>query len=794
MATRQRTQDEDRKLKVVPPHDHAAGMEAVAIALRHATAEMGASRSLETLVRLNQPNGFDCPGCAWPDPSETARAEFCENGAKAVAEEATRKRVTPAFFARHSVAELAGWTDYQLGRSGRITQPMVLRDGGTHYEPIAWDEAFALIARELRGLASPDEALFYTSGRTSNEAAFLYQTFVRAFGTNNLPDCSNMCHESSGTALSETIGIGKGSVALEDVEQADLLVVVGQNPGTNHPRMLSALERAKRNGARIVAVNPLPEAGLIRFKNPQKPRGMLGHGTDLADRHLQIRVNGDLALFQALNRLLLDAERAAPGTVFDHDFIARHCDGFDSLCDALESLDWDDVLSATGLARAEIEAVATMAAESERTIVCWAMGITQHRNAVATIREIVNFLLLRGNIGRPGAGVCPVRGHSNVQGDRTMGIWERPPAAFLDRLDAALGISAPRAHGLDAVDAIRAMRDGRAEVFFAMGGNFAAAAPDTATTAAALRNCRLTVQVSTKLNRSHIVTGRRALILPTLGRTEIDMQARGAQAVTVEDSMGMVHRSHGTLAPASAELRSEVAIVCGLARAVFGESAGAADAADAADVPGSDGATGAGAGAALAAAAAIPWEAMRDDYREIRWRIEAVVPGFDDFEAKVSRPGGFALPHPPRDARVFPTATGKARLTVNPLTYARVPEGRLLLQTLRSHDQYNTTIYGLNDRYRGVKAGRRVVFLSPDDIAEQGLADGDVVDLVSEWEDGVERRAERFRVIAYSTPRGCAAAYYPETNPLVPLDATAEGSNQPASKSVVVRVVPSRMG
>ena len=796
-----RADDEDRGLTVVPPHDHAAGIEAVAVAMRHAHQEMGARRALETLVRVNQPHGFDCPGCAWPDPGETARAEFCENGAKAVAEEATRKRVDPAFFARHSVAELAGWSDHQLGRAGRLTHPMVLREGASHYEPIGWEEAFALIAAELNGLASPDEALFYTSGRTSNEAAFVYQAFVRAFGTNNLPDCSNMCHESSGVALTETIGVGKGSVTLEDVEQADLLIVVGQNPGTNHPRMLSALERAKQRGARIVAVNPLPEAGLIRFKNPQKARGMLGRGTALADRHLQIRLNGDQALFQALARLLLDAEAAAPGTVLDRDFVERCCDGFDAYAEALRSLSWDDVLEATGLTREEIEAVAAMAAASERTIVCWAMGVTQHKNAVATIREIVSFLLLRGNIGRPGAGVCPVRGHSNVQGDRTMGIYEKPAADFLDRLGAELGFAPPREHGLDAVAAIRAMRDGRAHVFFAMGGNFAAAAPDTETTWAALRRCRLTVQVSTKLNRSHVVPGRRALILPTLGRTEVDMQARGAQTVTVEDSMGMVHGSRGTLAPASEQLRSEVAIVCGLARAVFGPARGTGGTGGAAGgsgdgFAGGGGAAGGGGGFAGGGGAAggggdaarIPWEAFRDDYREIRRRIEAVVPGFDDFEAKIARPGGFALPHPPRDARVFPTATGRARFTVNPLEWARVPEGRLLLQTLRSHDQYNTTVYGLNDRYRGVRAGRRVVFLHVDDIAAHGLRDGDVVDLVSEWADGVERRAERFRVIAYPTPRGCAAAYYPETNPLVPLDATADGSNQPASKSVVVRL------
>ena len=761
---RQRTHDEEAALRVGAPHDHAAGLEAVAVALRHAQEQMGVARGLSALRRLNQPDGFDCPGCAWPEPGRPHLAEFCENGAKAVAEEATRRRVDPAFFARHAVAELAGWSDHQLGRSGRLTHPMVLREGASHYAPIAWEEAFALIAEELNALAGPDEAIFYTSGRTSNEAAFAYQALVRAFGTNNLPDCSNMCHESSGVALTETIGIGKGSVTLDDVEQADLLLVVGQNPGTNHPRMLSALETAKRRGATIVSVNPLPEAGLIRFKNPQRPSGALGRGTPLADHWLQIRVNGDLALFQALSRLLLDAEAAAPGTVLDRAFIETHTDGFDDWSRALARLDWDAVLTATGLSRGEIEQVAGLAARSRRTIVCWAMGVTQHRNAVATIREIVAFLLLRGNIGRPGAGVCPVRGHSNVQGDRTMGIHERPAPAFLDRLERALGFAPPRAPGCDAVEAIRAMRDGRAHVFFAMGGNFASAAPDSDATFAALGACRLTVHVSTKLNRSHVVPGRQALILPTLGRTEVDMQASGAQAVTVEDSMGMVHRSRGTLPPASPELRSEVAIVAGLARALLGP-------------PGSG-----------RAGADLPWERFAGDYRLLRELIERVVPGFERFEQRVARPGGFALPHPPRDSRTFPTATGRARFLVNALTHASAPEGRLLLQTLRSHDQYNTTIYGLNDRYRGVKAGRRVVFVNPRDIEALGLADGDVVDLVGEAPDGVERRAERFRVVAYDTPRGCAAAYYPETNPLVPLDATAEGSNQPASKSVVVRL------
>jgi molybdopterin-dependent oxidoreductase alpha subunit len=747
---------DDSGLEVTEPKTWAAGMPGVTAALRQSHAQMGTARTALTLLRVNQRQGFDCPGCAWPEGDHRHIAEFCENGAKAVAEEATRRRVTREFFARYSVAELAERSDHWLGQQGRLTEPMVKRAGAEHYEPIGWDEAFGLLASELNALGSPDKAVFYTSGRTSNEAAFAYQLFARAFGTNNMPDCSNMCHESSGSALSETIGIGKGSVLLEDLYQADLIFVVGQNPGTNHPRMLSALERAKREGARVIAVNPLPEAGLMRFKNPQRPSGVTGKGTVLADRFLQIRLNGDLALFQALNRLLLESD--APGAL-DEEFLAAHAHGFAAFREHALALDWDDVLEATGLTRGEIEATLGDVLAAKKIIVCWAMGLTQHRNSVPTIREIVNFLLLRGNIGRPGAGVCPVRGHSNVQGDRTMGIWERPKPAFLDALAAEFGFEPPREHGLDTVAAIRAMRDGRARLFLGMGGNFVRATPDSAVTEAALRGCRLTAQVSTKLNRSHAVTGELALILPTLGRTERDVQASGPQFVSVEDSMGMVHASRGRLAPASGDLLSEVSIVCRLAKAAL---------------PGSG----------------IDWDAMERDYDVIRDHVSRVVPGFADYNARIREPGGFVLPHAPRDERRFPTATGKANLTVNELEVLRVPEGRLLLQTVRSHDQYNTTIYGLDDRYRGVKAGRRVVFVNPADLSALGIADGAAVDLVSEWADGAERRAPAFRVIAYPTARGCAAAYFPETNVLVPLDSTAEVSNTPTSKSVVVRLEP----
>ncbi|ADI11100.1 formate dehydrogenase [Streptomyces bingchenggensis BCW-1] len=745
--------------EVAAPQHAAAGLPAIGHTLRIAQRQMGVRRTALTLLKVNQKNGFDCPGCAWPEGDKRHKAEFCENGAKAVAEEATLRRVTPDFFAAHPVADLATRSGYWLGQQGRLTQPMYLPEGAESYEPVTWERAFDIIAEELTALASPDEAVFYTSGRTSNEAAFLYQLFAREFGTNNLPDCSNMCHESSGSALTETLGVGKGSVLLDDLHQADLIIVAGQNPGTNHPRMLSALERAKAGGAKIISINPLPEAGLERFKNPQTPRGLVGGGTALTDLFLQIRLGGDQALFRALNRLILEAAETTPGAgAVDEAFIREHTHGFEEFAAAARAADWDETLRATGLERAEIDRALAMVLASQRTIVCWAMGLTQHKHSVPTIREVVNFLLLRGNVGRPGAGVCPVRGHSNVQGDRTMGIFERPAPAFLDALEREFGFAPPREHGFDVVRAIRALRDGQAKVFFAMGGNFVSASPDTEVTEAAMRRARLTVHVSTKLNRSHVVTGARALILPTLGRTERDLQGGGEQFITVEDSMGMVHASRGSLTPASPGLLSEPAIVARLARRVLG------------------------------AESRTPWEEFEKDYGTIRDRIAAVIPGFDDFNARVARPGGFALPHAPRDSRSFPTATGKANFTAAPVEYPRVPEGRLLLQTLRSHDQYNTTIYGLDDRYRGIKNGRRVVLVNPDDARELGLADGSYTDLVSEWTDGSERRAPGFRVVHYPTARGCAASYYPETNVLVPLDSTADTSNTPASKSVVVRL------
>jgi molybdopterin-dependent oxidoreductase alpha subunit len=747
-------------VEVSDPKTSSVGWPGIAESVKYATAEMGPRRSLQTLLGLNQTDGFDCPSCAWadPEPGDRKRAEFCENGAKAVAWEATRKRVDAGFFAKHSIAELREQDGHQLEHHGRLAQPMHLAPGASHYAPISWDDALALTADRLHRLDDPSRAVFYTSGRASNEAAFVFQLLARRFGTNNLPDCSNMCHESSGAALSETIGVGKGVITLADItDYAELIVMVGQNPGSNHPRMLTALEQAKRRGARIIAVNPLPEAGFGRFHNPQSARGLAGPGTMLADRLVPVRVNGDLAFFAALNRILLDRDAAAPGTVLDHDFIRRYCDGFDAAAEAWRGLDWSRLETQSGLSRTAIEACASEVVAARSIVVCWAMGLTQHRNAVPTIREIVNFLLLRGNIGRPGAGPAPIRGHSNVQGDRTMGIWEQMPDSFLDALRDEFGFDPPRAHGLDTVRAIRAMRDGKIDVFFALGGNFAAATPDTAVTEAALANCGLTVHVATKLNRSHLCHGTEALLLPCLGRSERDVQAAGEQFVTVEDTMSMVHGSRGPLAPGSPDLRSEVAIVTGLGRALFGEDVG--------------------------------WREMGDDYAVIRRHIERVVPGFHSFEERAAQPGGFMLPRGPHDSRTFPTETGKARFTVNPPTAEEAPPGYLLLQTVRSHDQFNTTVYGLNDRYRGIKGGRRVIFVNADDLAAYGLRDGDVVDVVSVFVDG-ERRAEGFRAVQYPTPRGCAAAYYPEANVLVPLDATAEVSNTPAFKSSVIRLEP----
>jgi molybdopterin-dependent oxidoreductase alpha subunit len=742
----------------------AAGLPAVAVTLKRGIEQLGPVRTARGYLKLNQTDGYDCLSCAWPDPDPQDRktAEFCESGAKAVVDEATKRTVPLEFFAEHSLDDLEAHTDYWLGQQGRLVHPMVRRRDASHYEPISWDEAYQLIGRTLRELPSPNQAIFYTSGRTSNEAAYVYQLFARSYGTNNLPDCSNMCHESTSVALAETIGIGKGSVSLQDIHEAQLIVICGQNPGTNHPRMLTALEKAKRNGAQILAVNPLPETGLMRFDNPQTPRGLAGIGTGLADLYLPIKVNGDLALFQAIASLLLEAHDeardAGRAAIIDVDFIERYTSGFGDWAAHIRKLDWDVVTDATGLSRAQIEQAAAMFAASRATVTCWAMGITQHRNAVATIKEFTNVALMQGNIGKPGAGLCPVRGHSNVQGDRTMGIWERPPGHFLDALQKKYGFNPPREHGYDTVDSIRALRDHEAKVFVGLGGNFVSATPDTCVTEEALKNAELTVQISTKLNRSHVNCGHVALILPVLGRSERDRTGGIDQRVTVEDSMSAVHASRGPLAPAGPDLRSEVEVVCRIAETTLGTKVD------------------------------VPWAEYRSDYATIRRAISYVVPGCDAYDEKVNRPGGFVLPHPPRDSRTFPTKTAKAIFSVSPIEIVQVPPRHLLLQSIRSHDQFNTTIYGLDDRYRGIANGRRVILVHPDDIDALGVRDGQIVDLVSTWTDGTERSVPSFRVVSYETSRGCAAAYYPEVNALVPLDSTAIGSNCPTSKSIVVRL------
>jgi molybdopterin-dependent oxidoreductase alpha subunit len=735
----------------------AAGLRSVWETTRRGVKYMGAKRTLRTLTMLNQKDGYDCPSCAWPDPDDHRKlAEFCENGAKAVTSEAMTARATPEFFAAHAISELAKQSDMWLDRAGRITQPMIRRKGADHYEPIAWDDAFQLIARELNALASPDEAAFYTSGRTSNEAAFMYQLFVRQFGTNNLPDCSNMCHESSGLGLTETIGIGKATVKIEDFAHADSIFVIGQNPGTNHPRMLTELQKAARNGCKIVSVNPLAETGLMRFANPQEPLALLGASTSLASLFLPVRINGDVALLKGITKHMLERDRATGGKVLAHDFIVHHTEGFADFASDVEAASWDTIVRESGVERERIEQAAEIAIASERMICCWAMGITQHKNGVANVQSIVNFALLRGQIGRRGAGLCPVRGHSNVQGDRTVGIWEKMSDTFMKALAAEFKFQPPVKHGLDTVNAISAMHEGRVKVFIGLGGNFLSAAPDTHLTAEALARCRLTVQVSTKINRGHLITGEQALILPCLGRTERDLQASGEQFVSVEDTTGVVHQSHGVLDPASEHLRSEPAIVGGIAKATLGVKT------------------------------TVDWQGLIDNYDRVRDHIEHVVPGFTQYNRRVREPGGFYLPNGPREG-TFTTPNKRARFTVHAIPEHRLEPRQLLLMTLRSHDQFNTTIYGEDDRYRGIYGGRRVVFLHEADMREQGLVKDQWVDLISHC-GSQRRRAERFKVVPYDIPRGCAAAYYPETNVLVPVQDVADGSNQPASKSLVITI------
>lgn len=723
--------------------------------LKHVRDEVGLLDGMRILNRLNKNGGFDCPGCAWPDPKHRSKlGEYCENGAKAIAEEATKKRLTADFFAEHSVEELSTWSDYEIGKAGRLTEPMILRKGSSHYEPISWEAAFAKVANELNALASPNEAVFYTSGRTSNEAAFMYQLFVRSFGTNNLPDCSNMCHESSGVALSETLGIGKGSVTLDDLYEADVILVIGQNPGTNHPRMLSALEKCKKNGGKIISINPLPEAGTETFIDPQNPIELLTGGTQLADHHLQLRINTDIPLFKAIIKELYVRDVESGGKVFDHDFIKEKTTDYDALIEDIKKINTDDMLAYTGLGYSDIEATIELLASKQKIIACWAMGLTQHKNSVDTIKEIVNLLLLKGAIGKKGAGTCPVRGHSNVQGDRTMGIYEKAPEAFLAGIDTEFGIQSPREHGYDVVDSIHAMRDGKVKVFLAMGGNFISATPDSEATGKAMQNCKLTVNISTKLNRSHLVTGEEAMIWPCIARTELDEQKSGRQFVSVENSMGVVSSSEGRWPKASESLLSEPAIVSRLAQATLADSP-------------------------------INWQAMEDNYDVIRDHIEGAIKGFENYNSRVRDIGGFYLPNVARD-RTF-KLDGKAAFTTIVYEANPLASDEYMMMTIRTHDQYNTTIYGLDDRYRGILGERRVIMMNMGDMQAAGLKEKQKVDLVSNY-NGVRRVAKSFYVVPYDIPSRNVATYFPEANVLVPLESVALKSNTPASKSVKIKI------
>jgi molybdopterin-dependent oxidoreductase alpha subunit len=747
-------------------YDKAAGgwgaLKAVAGALSDQETVLEGGK---TLLRANQPEGFDCPGCAWPDPKHTSSFEFCENGAKAVAWEATTKRATPEVFSAHTVTELKTWSDHALEDLGRLTHPMAYDRATDRYLPIAWDQAFARTADALRAMDHPNQAEFYASGRASNEAAFLFQLLGRRVGTNNFPDCSNMCHEPTSVGLPDSIGMGKGSVTLEDFDHADLILNFGHNPGTNHPRMMTTLRDASRRGATILAFNPLKERALEKFASPQDPVEMATlTSTPIASAYYQLTVGGDALAVQGMMKAVLALDAESQGTVLDRAFIAEHTEGFETLKAVLEDLSWSEIEAGSGLSRAQIEAAARVYANAKATILCYGMGLTQHRNSSSTVQQLVNLLLLKGNIGRPGAGICPLRGHSNVQGDRTVGIWEKPSDAFLDSMDKVFAFKSPREHGHTVVETIAAMEAGEAKVFVGLGGNFAVAAPDPTRTFAAFEKVGLTVHVATKLNRTHLLHGAESLLLPCLGRTEIDLQAGGRQAVTVEDSMSMVHASRGLNAPASDQLKSEPAIVAGIGAALFGLG----------DI--------------------VDWPGLAADYDRIRDLIEAVFPeAFADYNERVRQPGGFRLPVPPSD-RVWKTPTGKAQFLVHRRDGQDARRGEadvLLLTTLRSHDQYNTTIYGQNDRYRGVFGRRDVVFAHPDDIAARGLKAGDRIDLTAAFDETGRRAVRGFTLVERDIPRGCLAAYYPEANVLVALEDHDRRSGTPAYKSVPVRLAAS---
>jgi len=736
----------------------AAGMGAILYAGKMIFKEAGFFRGFKALWHLNKKSGFICPSCAWPDPDDerSSIAEYCENGAKAVAEETTTKKLTASFFKESAVKDLAMLSDHEIGKKGRIAQPMYLSKGSSHYQTISWNDAFKKIGTALNNLVSPDEAIFYTSGRTSNEAAFVYQLFVREYGTNNLPDCSDMCHESSGVALTESLGVGKGSVKLDDLYEAEVIIIIGQNPGTNHPRMLIALEKAKANGVIIISINPLPETGLMGFNNPKQVKGILGMTSPLTDIFLQAKINGDMPLLQAIEKLLLEEEEKDPGSVFDLDFIRQKTSGFDDLKKHLQQLSMNELVKSSGIDLVQLKETAELLRDKKKIIACWAMGLTQHRNAVDTIKEIVNLLLLKGSIGKPGAGTCPVRGHSNVQGDRTMGISERPSKLFLKSIEDNFHFAPPQENGYDVVKSIKAMHEGKAKVFFALGGNFLSATPDTNYTAEALRRCQLTVHVSTKLNRSHLIHGEEALILPCLSRSDKDVINGVEQFVSCENSMSVVQWSKGVLKPVSNHLLSEPVIVCRLAKATLGNRS------------------------------KINWDKYAQHYDAIREDIEGTIPGFENYNERIRVPGGFYLPNCNREGN-FDTPSGKAQFNITTFRELPMKEDELMMMSIRSHDQFNTTIYGLNDRYRGIFNERRVILMNQADMNTRDIKEGDVVDLFNNH-DGIERRAQKFIAVAYPIPRGCTATYFPEANVLVPITSVADKSNTPTSKQVIIKV------
>jgi molybdopterin-dependent oxidoreductase alpha subunit len=743
----------------------AAGLTAVIKSMEFSWGEAGVGRGTRILMSMNQKDGFDCSSCAWPDPDDhRSVAEFCENGAKASASDADHRRADPELFARHSLVDLSRMTDRDLNNLGRLTHPLVKRPGGTHYEPIEWAEAFQLVGRELNALASPHEAVFYTSGKVPNEPAFLFQLFARQFGTNNMPDCSNMCHESSGAALSPTLGLGKGSVTLNDIHEAEVILIIGQNPGTNHPRMLTALQQAKRNGAKIISINPLLEAGLNHFKNPQdfmnplRALGtLLGDGTPITDLFLQVNVDGDMGLMRGILKHLFEAEDRNPGQVVDHAFIKEYTTGFEAFEQNIRNTRWEDIEELSGISRAQLLEAANLLATKQKIITCWAMGVTQQRQGVQTIQEIVNLHLLKGAIGKPGAGTCPVRGHSNVQGDRTMGVWEQPVKAFLDPLGKEFNFTPPSEHGYDTVESIKAMYQGKTKVFFSLGGNLLAAGPDTEVIAAGMRQQKLTVFVGTKLNRGHLVTGETSLLFPCFAHADIDMQKSGQQMTSCENSMGVVSQNKGVLEPLAGQIMSEVAIISGVAIATLGERTNIAD-----------------------------WVAMTENYDVIRDHISRVIPGFEKFNEQLRQPGGFYLPNGPRE-RKFTTPNGMANFTATELEKHHLEADQLVLMTVRSHDQFNTTIYDYNDRYRGVYGERRVLFMNPADMAARNLQAKDLIDITSHFESA-RRTVEKFVAVPYDIPKGNVAAYFPEANPLVPVGSVAKVSNTPTSKYVVVTV------